>query len=143
MDGRISIRELSSTTDFMSKLETDTNKTKGALRDDEFNSGVGKLLLKQSQDLKKEVKNLKKSLASVQDELESLRTANHQLDKKNTILDYRLTNAFIPELLKFLASAIGAAVAVSFFFANKPIWGIAALVGSTFLYGGVLLIYRK
>jgi hypothetical protein len=127
----------------MSKQEQEKKVAPASLRDDEFNSGVGKILLTENENLKKEVKNLKKSLASVQDAFEASKTQNHELDKKNSILDYRLTNAFIPEILKFLASAFGAAFAVGFFFEGKPIWAVGTFVTSIFVYAIVLLVYRK
>lgn len=90
-----------------------------------------------------ENKQLKKSLKEVQDALESLREKNHALDKENGILGYRLTTSFIPEMLKFLASSVGAGFAISFYFAGKlPEAGVALII-SIVIYGGILLIYRN
>ena len=114
------------------------------LRDDELaNSGVGKILFEENRVLKNEVTSLKMSLKVSQDELEKLRTHNHELDKKNSIMEYKLTTSFLPEFLKFIASSICAGAAVNFFFTNQIFLATISLVVSIFVYGGILFLYRK
>jgi hypothetical protein len=111
--------------------------------DELCNSGVGKILLHENGILKKEIDVLKKSLKINQNELEKLRTKNHELDKENTILGYKLTTRILPEFLKFLASSVGAGVAINFFFNNQIKFAIFSLTISIVIYIGILLIYRK
>ncbi len=114
------------------------------LRENELtNSGVGKLLLADNERLQQEVDVLKKSLKESQDQLEDLRTRNHELDKANSILGFRLNTVFLPEFLKFIASSVGAGLSVNFFFSNQVVWAIIVLVLSVVIYGGILYLYRK
>lgn len=114
------------------------------LREDELsNSGVGKVLLGNNKKLQTEVDALKRSLKNVQNELENLRSQNHTLDKENNILNYRLTTAFFPELLKFIASSIGAGFAISFFFNGQIKFAAISFVISVLIYSSILFLYRK
>lgn len=114
------------------------------LRDDELNnSGVGKILLSENKRLKEEVEALKKSLKINQNELEKLRSKNHELDKQNSILDYKLNTEFLPEFLKFIASSVGAGFAINFFFNNQINLAIISLIISIAVYGGILFLYKK
>lgn len=113
------------------------------LQDHELNnSGVAKILLQENQTLKNEVSSLKKSLKVSQNELESLRSRYHVLDKDNSLLGYRLKNAFLPEFLKFTAG-IGAGFAANFFFNKQNTIGTLTLVVSLVVYAGVLHLQRK
>lgn len=107
------------------------------------NSGVGKFLLKENEKLKQEVDILKRSLKVVQNELEKMRGKNHELDKANGILDYRLTVTILPEFIKFIASSVGAGLAVNFFFVNEIKSAIISLVVSIIIYVGILFLYKK
>lgn len=129
----------------MSKKNPKQNKNAiTSLREDELShSGVSKVLLDENGRLRSETEALKKSLKTVQNELEDLRSKNHTLDKENNILNYRLTTAFLPELLKFLASSVGAGLAVSFFFAGQTESAVISLIISVVIYGGILILYRK
>jgi hypothetical protein len=97
---------------------------------------VSKLLMSEN-------KELKKSLKVVQDALEDLRTKNHALDKENGIMGYRLTTAFVPEILKFLASSIGAGFAISLYFSGNVSGSLIVFAVSIFVFGGILFLYRK
>lgn len=108
-----------------------------------INPGVGKLLLANNKKLQQEMNVLKKSLKESQDQLENLRTRNHELDKINSILGFRLNTAFFPEFLKFIASSVGAGLSVNLFFYNQEVWAITVLVLSVVIYGGILYLYRK
>ncbi|HSX24605.1 MAG TPA: hypothetical protein VLG69_01420 [Candidatus Andersenbacteria bacterium] len=127
------------------KIGRTKNKDSGpTLRDDELsNSGVGKILLEENKKLALEVDALKKSLKVNQNELEKLRGKNHELDKQNSILDYRLNIAFLPEFLKFIASSFGAGLAVSFFFSNQIRLATITLAASMIVYGVILFFYKK
>jgi len=114
------------------------------LKDRELaSSGVGKIFQHENGLLKEEIGVLKKSLKQTQDELEKLRSRYHDLDKENGILGYRLHTSFLPELIKYLASSIGAGIAVNFFFNHQNHYAWFSLIISTVIYGGVLLMYRK
>lgn len=113
------------------------------LREDELTPGVSKLLISDNERQKFEIDGLKKSLSHTQDELEKLRSHNHELDKSNVLLNYRLTNAFIPEILKFLASSVGTGFAISLLFYGDVSRAIIVLTASVLVYGGILLKYRK
>jgi hypothetical protein len=78
-----------------------------------------------------------------QNELEKLRSENHELDKANSILDFRLNTAFLPELLKFLASSVGMGFAVGFFFNEKIEYAVFSLILSIVIYGGILILYKS
>ena len=110
------------------------------LNDNELaNSGVSKILLNENGLLKQEVKTLKQSLKLSQDELEGLRSKNHELDKANSLLGYRLSADFLPEVLKFLASA-GVGFATSLFFTDQKTlsYGIGIICG--LVYIGILYL---
>lgn len=95
----------------MSYEPSKSNNSSSNLRlkeEDLAHPGVGKILLGDNKRLRKECNTLKKSLKLTQDELESLRCKNHELDKENSLLNYRLGNALLPETLKFVSSALGA-----------------------------------
>ena len=114
------------------------------LRDDELsNPGVGKILFNENIRLKAEIDALKKSLKLNQNELEKLRSKYHELDKANSILDFRLNTALLPELLKFLASSVGIGLAVGFFFMGKIEYAVISFVLSIVIYGGILILYRS
>lgn len=114
------------------------------LRDDELsNPGVGKILFNENIRLKAEIDALKKSLKLSQNELEKLRSKYHELDKANSILDFRLNIALLPELLKFLASSVGIGLAVGFFFKGKIEYAVISFVLSIVIYGGILILYRS
>ena len=114
------------------------------LQDEDFrNPYVGKILFKENKELKKEIVYLKKSLKQNQNKLEKLRGTNHELDKKNYLMTYKLKTIFLPEFIKFISSAVGAGIAVNFFFNNQTFWGIFSLVVSISIYGLMLFLYRK
>lgn len=113
------------------------------LREDEMNSGVGKVLLDENTHLRKENEALKKSLNATQNKLEKMREKYHELDKANHLLNYKLHTSFWPEFFKFVASSVGAGFAVNFFFSNQTKWAMGSLLMSFLVYGGILFIYRK
>ncbi|NTW22185.1 hypothetical protein HGA34_01410 [Candidatus Falkowbacteria bacterium] len=128
----------------MNTRKKKNNKPISQLKDKELcNSGVGKILFAENGNLKDEVASLKKSLKQSQNELEKLRSTNHELEKKNNLMDYRLKTIFLPELIKFFASAVGVGFAINFFFDGKIYMGIIMVVSSVFIYGLMLYLYRK
>jgi hypothetical protein len=118
--------------------------TNPTLRDDELgNPGVGKILFNENIRLKAEIDALKKSLKFNQNELEKLRAKNHELDKANSILDFRLNTALLPELLKYLASLVGSGFAVGFFFNGKIECAVISFALSIAIYVGILILYKS
>ncbi len=93
--------------------------------------------------LSNENKLLKQSLKKTQDQLEGLRSKYHETDKQNSILNYKLDTSFIPELLKYLSSAIGAGFAVNYYFAAQHQKSLMIFIISALVYGGLLWFYRK
>lgn len=110
------------------------------LREDELgNTGVGKILLSENQKLTKEIVALKKSLKRNQDELEKLRSENHELDKQNTVLGFKLNTAIVPELLKFIASTFAGGLAISLLFAQQFVLGGFVLFIAIGIYIAILI----
>lgn len=100
------------------------------------------ILSQDNRRLRREIVTLKNSLKEIQDELEKWRSKYHETDKRNGILNYQLTIAFIPELLKFLASAIGTGFAVGFYFAGYKKLAVGLLLLSSLIYIGITWLYR-
>ncbi len=105
--------------------------------------GVGKMLLNENKTQKDEIDLLKKSLKVNQNELEKLRGKNHELDKANSLLDFQLNTAVIPEFIKFVSSSVGTGFAVSFYFEKQEVLSGISLAASILMYGLVLFLCRK
>ena len=99
--------------------------------------------MEENSNLKREILLFKKSLKINQDELEKLRSQNHELDKDNGIMKYKLSTIFLPEFLKFISSSIGIGLSVSFFFNKQLTLAGASLFISLIVYGGILFLYQK
>ena len=100
---------------------------------------MSKILLNENGSLKQEVKTLKQSLKLNQDELEGLRSKNHELDKANSLLGYKLSSDFLPEVLKFMASA-GIGFATSLYFTDQKTLSYEIGVLCGLIYIGILYL---
>lgn len=98
---------------------------------------AAKFLLKDNKRLQGEVDALKKSLVQTQDKLETLRAENGQLDKANSLLNYRLSSTLLPELIKVAASTVGTGIGTSLCFVSQPLAGSIVIITSLAIYVSV------
>lgn len=94
------------------------------------------------QQLEMEVDAQKITIKHTQDELEEWRSKYHESDKRNGILDSKLSFFTGVEIIKYLTSAIGTSYGVNLLSSNNT-QGIYYIVGSVAVYIAMTLWQKR